>query len=113
MRGIKDFNFPTFFAFQAILEDLGYDVFNPAEKDLRKYGSSLFKSEHGDTSEIVGSGFDLRQAFGDDMATLCRWADAIILLPGWEKSKGARAERAVAETLGLEIYEGYDVETLC
>jgi hypothetical protein len=32
-------------------------------------------------------------------------ADMLYMLPGWRQSKGARAERAVADWLGLPVYE--------
>ena len=35
---------------------------------------------------------------------MIRAADAIYLLKGWQESKGAKAELAYAEKLGLEIY---------
>ena len=34
---------------------------------------------------------------------LLRRCDAIVMIPGWEESFGARAEEGVAQTLGLEI----------
>ena len=34
MRGIKDFNFPAFFAAAKKLRLEGHEVFNPAERDV-------------------------------------------------------------------------------
>ena len=34
---------------------------------------------------------------------MLRCADGIFLLDGWQQSAGARAERALAEKLGLDI----------
>ena len=45
----------------------------------------------------------LRIMLGSDLAWICREADAIAMLPGWEKSYGARAEHAVAVALDLQI----------
>lgn len=47
----------------------------------------------------------MRVALGVDLGWICAEADAVALLPGWERSKGATAERAAAVALGLEIIE--------
>ena len=103
MRGIKDFNFPAFAAATARLRSEGHLVFNPAERDEETFGKDIGKSPNGDLRDAVQRGFSLRVALGHDMAWICEHADAIYLLPGWEASKGARAERALGEALGLEI----------
>lgn len=44
-----------------------------------------------------------------DLALLAK-CDAIIMTPDWERSSGARTERATAEGLGLPIF--YELDTL-
>lgn len=48
--------------------------------------------------------FALRHAAERDLAAILT-CDSIHLLPGWQESKGARAERAVAEWIGLGVFE--------
>ena len=107
MRGIPEFNFPAFRAAAAQLRSQGYEVFNPAERDNERHGCDIsIGNVHGD--EKLASeqhGFNLRVALGDDLAYICKEADGIAMLPGWEKSKGATAERATAIALGLEVIE--------
>jgi hypothetical protein len=101
MRGYPDFNFPAFHAAARTLRSYGYTVFSPAEKDIEKHGDT-FKSVDGN-EDILKNGFNLRDALAMDLEWICKNADAIALLPGWEKSKGASAEKATAMALGLEI----------
>ena len=103
MRGIKDFNFPAFYAAAAMLRDAGWEVFCPAERDDMVHGMGVNKSETGDLGEAVQKGFSLREALADDTQYIALHATAIYMLPGWSTSKGARAEHALAEALGLEI----------
>jgi hypothetical protein len=103
MSGYKDFNFPAFHAAAAWLRAQGHVVFSPAENDIETLGEQALKSETGDQAEAAKHGFSLRKALADDTRYICLEADAIAMLPGWEKSGGARAEHALAVTLGHKV----------
>lgn len=104
MRGIPSFNFPAFDYAAAKLRTQGYEVFSPAERDREVHGGAIEKNQTGNEDEAASNvGFSLREALGADMAFICGEANMIALLPGWEKSTGATAERATAIALGLSI----------
>jgi len=104
MRGYPQFNFPAFFEAAAKLRLTGHYVFSPAERDHQQHGEEVWKyNATGDLGPAVQKGFSLREALAADMKFICLDADAIAMLPGWEKSKGANAEKACAEALGLEV----------
>lgn len=101
MRGIPEFNYPAFRAGAAALRAKGHEVFSPAEYDERKYGRDISNAT-GDAEQATKEhGFNLREALCEDLRWICSEADAVVCLPGWENSKGAKAERATAEALGL------------
>lgn len=104
MRGIPEFNFPAFYAAADRLRAEGHEVFNPAERDNDVHGTDISKGNTAGDEELAAKqhGFNLREALGADLAWICAKADAIALLPGWENSKGATAERAAAIALGLK-----------
>lgn len=99
MTGIKDFNYPAFHAAAMELRAKGHFVFSPAENDLENHGPDILKSETGNQAEAAAKGFDLRAALYEDTKFICLEADAIAMLPGWENSRGARAEHALAVAL--------------
>lgn len=105
MRGIPEFNFPAFMAAALNLRAQGHSVFNPAERDIERHGADISKDNPtGSVDEAVKKwGFSLRDALCDDLTYICKEADAIALLPGWERSKGVAAEKATADALGLQI----------
>ncbi len=86
MRGIPDFNYPAFFKYAHELRSQGHEVFNPAEIGI-----------HQD---------EIREIMAVETGWICRKAEAVYLMPGWEKSRGARAEQALAEALDLKIMDG-------
>ena len=103
MRGIPQFNYPAFHEGAAKLRAAGHEVFSPAEYDLKKHGKDISNAT-GDAAQATSEhGFNLRDALRDDLIWICEQADAVALLPGWENSKGANAERATAIALGLLV----------
>lgn len=106
MRGYPEFNFPAFHAAAAKLREEGYTVFSPAERDIKRHGGVDISKGNatGDEAQATRDhGFNLRIALAEDMAWICKEADAIALLPGWAHSKGAVAEYNTARALGLQI----------
>ena len=95
MRGIPEFNFPAFHRAAKKLRDHGYDVFSPAEK-----GEEVQVTDDPNLQESIDF---RRRVFALDMAYIAEHADTVALLPGWERSSGARAERALAEAIGLNL----------
>ena len=73
---------------QMTLEFLGYKVLNPAwlpkglkDEDYQRIDDAMLES-----------------------------ADVVVLLPGWEKSKGARREAKLAESLGKTVVKYEQIE---
>ncbi len=81
MTGYLDFNFPAFHAEAARLRALGYQVANPAE---------INADASPDWADCMRA--DIREL------VTC---DAVALLDGWEKSKGANLEVHIASELGM------------
>ncbi|PWI56062.1 DUF4406 domain-containing protein [Sulfoacidibacillus thermotolerans] len=84
MSGLPDYNYPAFFEAESALFSQGYLVANPARTNLPE--GSPWEAYMRD---------DLRKMLG---------ADAVVVLPGWETSRGARLEVQVAEALGMPIF---------
>lgn len=89
MRGIPELNCPAFDAAAARLRSQGSIVFSPADGDR--------------WLEHTGRPVNPRTCLELDTEWICREAECVALLPGWENSKGARAEKALAEALGLMV----------
>lgn len=86
MTGLPEFNYPLFNRVAAELRARGVEVRNPAEND----GGSADKQ------------WDFYIRLGLRQLLEC---DEIMLLPGWESSKGAQLELSVAEALGMTVSE--------
>lgn len=101
MTGIPEFNFPAFDAAAAKYRELGYTVMSPAEMDRLVGFDPTGMTGHED---LAINGFSIREALLRDLETVTT-CNGIILLEGWEKSKGARAELALAAALGMWAIE--------
>lgn len=85
MTGIKDFNYPLFNLVAARLRDVGHFVLNPAE--------------------LNPTNVTYRAALAVDLAWICAHAEMIALLPGWQASKGATVEVALAACFRLPLLD--------
>lgn len=101
MRGLPNFNANAFRVAAEELRAQGYDVFSPVEHSESLYGSFIYSNNPNGDETITP--IDSRRVFGDDCNYIARHADIVALLPGWENSRGARAEYAIAIALDLEI----------
>ena len=101
MRGIPLYNFPEFDKAAEKLFNEGWDPVNPAELD-RELGYHPEEMPVSFDWNSLPEGFPLKEIVAKDIDALTE-CDAIYMLAGWERSKGAKAELAVAIWLGLEV----------
>jgi len=92
MRGLPQCNFPAFYEGAAQLRAAGYTVWSPAENDIAV----------GITEETAQK-VTTKSAMRVDLPALLE-QDAIAVLPGWEKSRGAAIEIYVAKACGMAVY---------
>jgi len=83
MTGLPDFNFPAFHAMAATMRAEGWHVENPAE--------------HG---HVEGAEWAEYLRFDIGRLSTC---EAMMLLPGWHRSRGARLEVHIAKEIGMRI----------
>jgi hypothetical protein len=103
MTGIPKMNFPAFEAAAKQLRETGIDVVSPAELDDDTDRKFALASEDGD---LEASGTD--KSWGDFLARDVKLLaddgiEAIVVLPGWEDSRGARLETFVGRLCGLPV----------
>lgn len=97
MTGYPEHNYPAFRAACADLRGQGHYVYSPHE--------TIPQAEEGE--DRVGTDV-LRRAFAEYCRFICLEADTIVLLPGWEKSRGAKAEQSLARNCGLDVLLYHD-----
>jgi hypothetical protein len=91
MSGYLDCNYPAFHAAATAWRAAGWEVVNPAENFGGQQGLPYADYMRQDLTQLLT-------------------CDAIALLPGWEKSKGASLEHHVAVVLELRILDAQAVE---
>jgi hypothetical protein len=108
MRGYPLYNFAAFFSAAIDLRTMGHIVSNPAELDMAK---GLDPSLELDDPKQAP--FNMEEVLRQDFIEVL-YADAIVLLPGWEESSGARDEAHIAMRSGRQVllYRGigFDLE---
>ena len=107
MTGIPQFNYPAFISYAASLRAHGFEVVSPAELDDPDDKEAALASPDGSMLHYTGA---TRKTWGDFLARDVKLIaddgiEAIVVLPGWERSRGARLETYVGGALcGLPIY---------
>lgn len=109
MRGHFMFNFPTFFEVEQEARVRGFIINNPARHDLDVYPNIEDWPGFEEGQLTHESDFDLEAAMSWDLSRVIA-GDAVIMLPGWEKSSGARLERLVAERTGKQVFLAYQCD---
>jgi len=104
MSGIPKFNYPLFFDTAAKLRKEGHLVVNPAEQDTPEVMREVLASETGDITKLNGPSWG--QFLAHDVKLVADSVDAIIVLPGWQNSKGACTEVFIATLLGKPVFRG-------
>ena len=103
MTGIPHFNFPLFHKAAEDLRLRGFIVTSPAELDSPESKAAAEASPDGDASHYAKG-----ESWGDLLARDVKLIadggiEAIVVLPGWPQSKGARLETFVGRLCKLPI----------
>jgi hypothetical protein len=100
MRGIPFYNFEAFDTERTHLCLEGHTVFSPADID-RKFGFDAFNLPPDSDWNSIPAGLDLKEIIRRDIEAVQK-CTAFVCLDGWEKSSGAKAEKALCDWLGLK-----------
>lgn len=101
MTGIPQFNIPAFDAMSDSLRAAGFRVVSPVELDGLEYRYWAMQSPDGVSMEGNPFGWSWGHVLARDVELITDGDDAgpidgIVVLPGWDKSRGARLETFVA-----------------
>lgn len=111
MSGIPHFNVPLFDAVAKSLRDNDIDVVSPAELDSPEMREFALASEDGKLPEdgrIAGESWP--DVLARDVKLIGNEIDAIIVLPNWHKSRGAKLECFVGLLTGKRFFSQRDGE---
>lgn len=112
MTGIPQFNFPAFDQAVADLRARGLEVISPHERDSPEVQRAARASPDGNLAALEQHA---SETWGDmlarDVKIVADESGGVVLLPGWERSRGARLEAYVALLCRLPVYR-YDPDRL-
>lgn len=111
MTGLPEFNYPAFRSATASLRAAGYTGWCPTEHTgIDTTGMTGTERSGSDDPRLAS--FDLQTSFAEYARVITTEVDAVAVIPGWEKSKGARAEVALAQAVGKPIIDALTGETI-
>lgn len=111
MTGIPEYNAPAFRRAAAELRMRGFHVISPVELDEMD-GVSLEAEAASATTLLSSPGWDWARALARDIKVIIQRADAVVVLEGWERSRGAFLETATAYALGMPVLRFPDLESV-
>jgi hypothetical protein len=111
MTGYPHANAPAFIDAQVRWQEQGHVVQTPLDANGRvwerhygvKFDPFVDKCDYGDPL--------LPQMFAEDLKVVA-WADAVAVLPGWEKSRGVARELSVALLLGKRVFDAKTMDEI-
>jgi hypothetical protein len=116
MSGYPQFNYPAFHKAAKELREAGYNVISPAEHNPEAMLKVAIESKDGlvdgikpiDNRNAQVAGETWGDCMARDVKLIFGQCDGVVVLPGWEKSRGARLEVFLANLCGrsVSIYEG-------
>ena len=104
MTGRPQFNFPAFDRAAERLREHGYGIVSPAELDDPETREAALASADGAPGTGSHSGQTWADFLARDVKLIADKVDGIVLLDGWEGSKGARLECFVARLDNKPIF---------
>lgn len=103
MRGRRLFGFPDFDHAESVAQFYGFLAVSPARLDRDSGFDPASLGDDWDWNKLP-DGFNIRETLARDVDALLK-CDCIAMLPGWEKSSGARMELSAALAAGLEVLD--------
>lgn len=98
MTGLPQFNYPAFFAAEEELLKMGHIPLNPARNDGETLNDAVASAGTPSNPTHTWEWY-LRRDIPHAVS-----ADGIVVLPGWQQSRGATLEMHIATALGMPVY---------
>lgn len=108
MRGCPYYNWPWFYATEAVLTAKGHEVVNPCRIDEEMGVVKVRRDEAGGIIDVsLTDLYDYAKVIQRDLDAVAD-CDGIVMGPEWQHSEGARLERETAKAFDLVIFYGVD-----
>lgn len=98
MTGLPDFNYPAFFEAEEMIRALGHTPLNPGRNDGKTVEDAVKFAGDPDNPAHPWE-YYLRRDIPKVVS-----ADGLVMLPGWQNSRGANLEVHIATSLSMPLY---------
>lgn len=104
MTGLPQFNIPAFVSATERLRAAGFEVVSPVERDSDAVREAALASPDGKLTNDSIAGETWGQILARDVAIVADEVDGVVVLPGWNRSRGARLEVTTALLCNKPIF---------